>query len=141
MQFNDLYQEILLDHYKHPRNRRDLSHIPDSHLHNNPTCGDSVKLEVDVKDGIIEKVYFDGHGCAIDMASASIMTDIVKGKSKEEAISFVENVLAVLRGESKEPLDNYGDLVVFSGLRDYPVRVKCATLPWHALLAELKSLK
>lgn len=141
MQFNDLYQEILLDHYKNPRNKKDLSHISDSHIHNNPTCGDTVKLELDISDGIIKNVFFDGHGCAIDTASASIMTQTVKDKTIDEAVELVENILALIRGESDEPIEKYGDLVVFSGLADYPVRIKCATLPWHALLSELKALK
>ncbi|AEJ60875.1 SUF system FeS assembly protein, NifU family [Spirochaeta thermophila DSM 6578] len=138
---DDLYQEILLDHYRHPRNKRPLPHIPESRAHENPTCGDSVKLEVKLHDGVIEEVAFDGKGCAIDTASASIMTELLKGKTVEEALALAEKVIRMIRGEDPTPFEEFGDLVVFSGLSAYPVRVKCATLPWHALLDEISKLR
>ena len=134
MAFDDLYQEIILDHYRHPRNAADLSEVSDEHVHENPTCGDSVKLNVNVKDGKVESVQFDGSGCAISMASASMMTELIIGKSVEEAKSLIERFTQIMRGdEDAAELEEYGDLAALSGVIQYPLRIKCATLAWHAL--------
>ena len=134
MAFDDLYQEIILDHYKHPRNAADLSDAPAEHVHENPTCGDSLKLVVEVsKDGVIESVKFDGSGCAISMASASMMTDRLIGKTVEEALRIAEEFAGVMRGElDVSALEKYGDLVALGGVVQFPLRIKCATLAWHA---------
>ncbi len=132
---DDLYMEIILDHYKSPRNKADLSHISDDDMHENPSCGDSLKLEISMgDDGRIESVRFDGHGCAISTASASLMTERLPGKTPEEARSFIDIFLKVLRGEEPTSrLDEWGDLAVLGGVVQFPLRVKCATLAWHAL--------
>ena len=132
---DDLYMEIILDHYKSPRNKTDLSHLSDDQVHENPSCGDSVKLEVTMnEDGRIGSVHFDGHGCAISTASASLMTERLPGLTVNEARKFIASFLSVFRGETGgEVLEEWGDLAVLGGVTKFPMRVKCATLAWHAL--------
>ncbi|HUJ73965.1 MAG TPA: SUF system NifU family Fe-S cluster assembly protein [bacterium] len=137
--FDEMYQEIVMDHYRAPRNAARLDHIPQSMAHENPTCGDSLKLEVIVgKDAKLEQVRFDGKGCAISTASASLMTETVKGLTVAEARRLADTFIRALRGEAPiDALDDMGDLVAFKGIASFPVRVKCATLAWHALLVSL----
>ena len=138
-EFDDLYQEVIMDHYRHPKGRADLSHISDERAMENPTCGDSIKLEV-LKDGQgrIAEVRHNGHGCAISTASASLMSEYTRGLSPEEARAAAERFIGALRGEGRlEELDAMGDLAALRGVAGLPVRVKCATLAWHALLKEL----
>jgi nitrogen fixation protein NifU and related proteins len=138
MSFDDLYQEIILDHYRSPRNRASLDHVPEALAHENPSCGDSLKLEVVVKDGVLEGIRFDGKGCAISTASASLMTESVRGRSLAEAREIAGGFIRALRGEAApETLDAMDDLAAFKGIIKLPVRVKCATLAWHALLSAL----
>ena len=131
---DNLYKEIILEHYKHPRNKADLSHIHEDEMHSNPSCGDSVKIEVLFDEsGRICKASHDGQGCAISTASASLLTENIFGKTKAEAITFIENFLAILRGESSpEVLEEFGDLAALGGVMQFPMRIKCATLAWHA---------
>jgi len=134
MAFDDLYQEIILDHAKNPRNKENLDFISEDEVHENPTCGDSIKLAVDFNDdGKLKRVRFDGDGCAISTSSASMMTEIVEGKSKEEVLKITKNFILIMRNESNKSLDEWGDLIALEGVIKYPLRVKCATLPWHAL--------
>lgn len=137
--FDDLYQEIVMDHYRSPRGAARLDHVPNSRAHENPTCGDSLKLEVVVgADGLIERVLFDGKGCAISTASASLMTESVRGLSVAEARERASSFIKALRGDiPADTLDGMGDLAAFKGIASFPVRVKCATLAWHALLVSL----
>jgi len=137
--FDDLYQEIVLDHYRSPRNKARLDHVPESMVHENPSCGDSIKLEVALdNDGKLQGLRFDGRGCAISTASASLMTEKLKGLSVSEARSLADRFISTLRGEKPlETLDDMGDLAAFKGVAQFPVRVKCATLAWHALLLSL----
>ena len=137
--FDDLYQEIVMDHYRSPRGAARLDHVPNSLAHENPTCGDSLKLEVVVDGGgRIERVLFDGKGCAISTASASLMTESVKGLTVAEARDRASSFIRALRGEvPTDTLDELGDLAAFKGIASFPVRVKCATLAWHALLVSL----
>ncbi len=138
---DDLYMEIILDHYKSPRNKADLSHLSDDNMHENPSCGDTIKLELLLgEDGRIDSARFDGHGCAISTASASLMTDRLKGKTPDEARELITVFLKVLRGEeAAERLEEWGDLAVLGGVVQFPMRVKCATLAWHALEKALES--
>ncbi len=134
MAFDDLYQEIILDHAKNPRNKENLDFISDDDVHENPTCGDSVKLAVDFfDDDRIERVRFDGDGCAISTSSASMMTELVAGKSRKEAIEISKSFISIMRNEHENTLDDWGDIMALQGVIKYPMRVKCATLPWHAL--------
>jgi nitrogen fixation NifU-like protein len=136
--FDDLYQEIIMDHYRRPRGAAKLDHVPQAMAHENPTCGDSIKLEVVVENGRLERVRFDGRGCAISTASASLMTESLQGLSVEEVRERADTFIKALRGEiPASVLDSMGDLAAFKGLTSFPVRVKCATLAWHALLVSL----
>ena len=134
MAFDDLYQEIILDHYRNPRNSADLTFISEENVHENPSCGDSVKILAVVKEGKVEKLEFDGKGCAISVASASMMTDLLAGKTVDEAKRVIKRFQAIMRGEGEpSELDEWGELAALSGVIDFPLRVKCATLSWHAL--------
>ena len=135
MAFDDLYQEILLDHYRNPRNAAVLDHISDENLHENPTCGDSIKLDVKISsDGKIEKLFFDGKGCAISVASASMMTELIKGKDVKSAMKTIQQFIEVMRGsQERDVLEEWGELAALGGVIKFPLRVKCATLAWHAL--------
>lgn len=135
MEFDDLYQEIILDHYRSPRNKRPLPHIPDEQVHENPACGDNVKLEIKINaDNFITDISFDGSGCAINTASTSMMTELLIGKSRSEALELTGQFLTILRGEmSPELLDAWGDLTSLKHVVSFPVRVKCATLAWNAV--------
>jgi nitrogen fixation NifU-like protein len=139
MSLDDLYRDIILDHYRNPRNAAILDHIPVENVHENPVCGDMVKLETVVnQEGILTNVLFDGRGCAISTASASIMTEEIKGKSIDEVKAIAGSFIQIMRGEkSPDALDGMGDLVCLKGVIQYPLRVKCATLAWHALLDNL----
>lgn len=140
--FDDLYQEIIMDHYRSPRGAAKLDHVPQAQAHENPTCGDSIKLEVTVGDGRLERVRFDGKGCAISTASASLMTETLHGLSVTDARERANTFIKALRGEiPASVLDSMGDLAAFKSLTSFPVRVKCATLAWHALLVTLPAEK
>ncbi|OIO60565.1 MAG: SUF system NifU family Fe-S cluster assembly protein [Verrucomicrobia bacterium CG_4_10_14_3_um_filter_43_23] len=140
---SDLYQEIILDHNKHPCNAHkmcDCSHCADGH---NPLCGDQVTVYVKLENDKIEDISFVGQGCAIFKASASLMTLYLKGKTLPEAVSLMEKVNTILTSEEEPDVDNedLGDLVALLGVRRFPVRVKCATLPWHAFKAAIEGDK
>ena len=135
----DLYQEVILDHSKAPRNYR----IPPAVTHEadgrNPLCGDVFHVAVAVEDGKIKDIGFQGQGCAISTASASMMTESVKGKTLDEGKNLFEWFHRLLTAPPTlgEPAGPLGKLAVFSGVREFPVRVKCATLAWHTLKAAL----
>jgi nitrogen fixation NifU-like protein len=137
--FEELYQEIIMDHYRRPRGAADLSSLPESLSHENPSCGDSIKVELALSgDGRIESLRFDVRGCAISTASASLMSVFLTGKELPEARSSAEDFIGALRGDlGLERLDAMGDLASLRGVSAYPMRVKCATLAWHAMLAAL----
>ncbi len=134
MAFDDLYQEIILDHAKHPRNKENLDFISDDEVHENPTCGDAIKLAVEFDShGKLKRVRFDGDGCAISTASASMMTELVEGKTREDALSMATGFVGIMRDGAENTLEEWGDIMALEGVIKYPLRVKCATLPWHAL--------
>ena len=137
--FDDLYQEIIMDHYRTPRGKAVLDHVPQSMAHENPTCGDSIKLEVALDaERRVQRVRFDGSGCAISTASASLMTETLRGLTIAEARKRAVTFIKALRGElPASALDEMGDLAAFKGMTSFPVRVKCATLAWHAILLSL----
>jgi len=137
--FDELYQEIILDHYRRPRGSARLDHVPDSAILENPTCGDSIKVEVTLSpEGSFLGARFEAKGCAISTASASLMTLAVAGRGLEEVRDIAWSFIRALRGDdSVEALDAMGDLVAFKGVAKFPARVKCATLAWHALLEAL----
>ena len=135
---NDLYQEVILDHNKRPRNFRRIE--PASHHADgfNPLCGDKLSLTMTIEGENITDVAFQGSGCAISKASASLMTDAVKGKSVEEARSLFERFHRMVTTPPDAPVEDMGKLSAFAGVREFPVRVKCASLAWHTLKAALE---
>ena len=138
-ELRELYQEVILDHNKKPRNFRvidNANHHADGH---NPLCGDNVSIYVDVEDGIIRDISFQGSGCAISKASASLMTTVLKGKSIDEAeVAFHQfHDLVTEEAPEDDDLESLGKLAVFSGVREFPARVKCASLAWHTVHAAL----
>jgi len=135
MELDELYQDIILDHYKNPHNFGEGEASCTNVELDNPVCGDHIKLMLLIDENdIIQDVKFTGSGCAISMASASIMTDEIKGKKVQEVRAIIEDVLGAMRGEKKaDSLDEHGDLIALKGVMKFPVRVKCATLAWHAV--------
>lgn len=133
----DLYQETIIDHSKRPRNKGALEQATHSAEGYNPLCGDRVTVELKMENGRIAAANFQGVGCAISTASASLMTDAIKGKTAEEAEKTFEKFHHLLT-EERPPAADLGKLAVFSGVREYPMRVKCATLAWHTLRAALR---
>ena len=137
---SEFYTELILDHNKSPRNRRRLEGADRTADGYNPLCGDRVTVFVNVEDDVVKEVTFEGAGCAISTASASLMTESLKGKTLDEVKAIFEDFHDMVAGEelcekSKPP--SLGKLNVFSGVRQYPARVKCATLVWHTLNAAL----
>ena len=137
----DLYQEVILDHNKTPRNfgsMPDPDHFAEG---NNPLCGDQLRLYIKMDGDRVEQIRFEGSGCAISTASASLMTEVVVGKTRREVEALYQSFHELLTGDPSvvaEAGPELGKLAVFSGVREYPVRVKCATLAWHTLQAALK---
>lgn len=140
MELDDLYQEIILDHYKHPRHHQAIPEAEAMVDEENPTCGDHIKLNARVEGDRVAEVAVDCQGCAICTASASMMAEKVVGGSVSEAQTFAHAFTALMRGGPDLSDDQLGDLVALRGVRQYPLRVKCATMPWHALDAALKKL-
>ena len=137
----ELYQEVILDHTKNPRNFRELENASHDAKGHNPLCGDRLSLYILVEDGVIRDVSFKGAGCAISTASASMMTEALKGKTEAEAEALFGAFHDVVTGKEGADEEALGKLAVFAGVRDYPVRVKCATLAWHTLKAALVDKK
>ena len=137
---HDLYQEMVMDHNRRPRNFRAIEGADRKAEGFNPLCGDQVTVYLKLRDGVIEDVAFQGVGCAISKASASMMTEAVKGRSLEEAHALFEAFhRMVTRGvEGEYDAELLGDLEILSGVTAYPVRIKCAVLPWHTLQAALE---
>ena len=132
----ELYQEVVLDHSKSPRNFHALEGASAHAEGNNPLCGDQVHVWVALDGDVLKDVAFTGNGCAISKASASMMTQAVKGRSKEETAALFDAFHKLVTGISPDP-ESLGKLAVFAGVSDYPVRVKCASLAWHTLKAAL----
>ena len=133
---NDLYQQVILDHCKQPRNFHEMPAATCSAQGRNPICGDQLRLFLTVENGVIKDASFTGSGCCISKASASLLTDYVKGKTRTEAEKTFEQVremvtTGIVNGD-------VGKLAVFAGVHKYPARVKCAILAWHALVGALK---
>ena len=139
-ELRDLYQEMILDHSKRPRNFGDLAGANRRAEGYNPLCGDRETVYVRLEDDVLKDVGFRGAGCAISTASASMMTESLKGRTRAEAEALFErfhDLITGRDGESKTERPDLGKLAVFSGVREFPIRVKCATLPWHTLKAAL----
>jgi nitrogen fixation NifU-like protein len=136
-ELRELYQELILDHSKHPRNLGALDEASGIAEGTNPLCGDQAKVYVRVEGGVVQDVRFEGHGCSISTASASMMTEAVKGRTTEEAEALFERFHALITAPPDQAGAGIGaelgKLAVFSGVCEFPVRVKCASLPWHTL--------
>ena len=132
----DLYQELIVDHSRRPRNYRRLENATRQAEGFNPLCGDKVKVYVDLENDVVRDISFEGEGCAISKASASLMTETIKGKSKAEVEQLFSRFRHLATGTGDG--SGLGKLAVFSGLRGFPARVKCATLVWHTLHAALE---
>jgi len=136
-QLDELYREVILDHYSRPRNRRRIE-SPDAEAEGyNPLCGDDVTVQLRLKDGTISEAAFEGQGCSISQASASILTEQVQGLSPAEAQALAEDFRRLMQDGAEVDRD-LGDLEALTGVQKFPVRVKCATLAWNALLEALK---
>ncbi len=136
-ELRDLYQEVILEHSKRPRNYRTLEGANRSAEGFNPLCGDHFTVYLDVEEGRIRDIAFQGSGCAISKASASMMTQALKGKTTEEAEALFNKFHHVVTGKNGAQSEELGKLAAFAGVSEFPVRVKCATLAWHALHAAL----
>tara|TARA_B100000579_G_scaffold292175_1_gene242704 strand:+ start:579 stop:1043 length:465 start_codon:yes stop_codon:yes gene_type:complete len=145
MNLKELYQEIILEHGKNPRNLRKTENFNKDAKGNNPLCGDNVHVYLKLNDQRkVEDISFEGSGCAISMASASIMTDLIKGKSDNEAKEIIEDFLGMIKKnpDLKSKIlkeDDKTKLMCLSGVKQYPMRVKCATLSWHTLVSAIES--
>lgn len=137
MELRELYQEIIIDHNRNPRNHHAMDDATTQANGFNPLCGDKLTVYAKLEDGIVKEVSFVGCGCAISQASASLMTDELKGKSIEEAHSIFQRVHHMLTQDDESQLPSVGKLTVLAGVKAFPARVKCATLAWHTLEAAL----
>lgn len=139
-ELSELYQQVILDHNKKPRNYHKLesaNRVAEGH---NPLCGDQLTVYMQLEDEVVKDLSFEGSGCAISKAAASMMTQSVKGKTREEAVTLFKEFHSMVKGELDEEAqpNNLGRLKIFSGVRDYPARVKCASLSWHTMHAALQ---
>lgn len=139
MSLDELYRDVILDHYSHPRNKGVAEPADAVREGANPLCGDEIRVSLRVRGGVVEDVRFDGKGCSISQASASMMTELVKGKRIEDARRAIDAFKGMMRGEQAPP-DGLGDLEALQGVRKFPVRVKCATLSWITLELALEDL-
>ena len=141
VELDDLYQEIILDHFKNPRNARPLTDDEVVVDEENPTCGDQIKLFAKVEDGKVVDVKYEARGCAISTASASMMSELAMGRSIDEVRELTTSFSAMMRGEKPFEGDGFDDLIALEGVKRYPLRIKCATMCWHALNSALDQLK
>jgi nitrogen fixation NifU-like protein len=132
-ELDDLYRDIILDHYRHPRHRGHLDSPDATHEGLNPLCGDEVTVEVKVDGGKLADIAYSGSGCSISQSSASMMTEAVEGKTIDETRRLINGFTAMMRGSEDIDPESLGDLEALSGVRQFPVRIKCATLAWHTL--------
>jgi nitrogen fixation NifU-like protein len=138
MELTDLYRDVILDHNRRPRNFGPLEPADASAEGVNPLCGDRLTLRLNLAEGRIDEIRFEGQGCAISTASASLMTEAVKGKTRAQALDLFDRVHRLLTDDAGSA-EELGKLAALSGVREYPARVKCASLCWHTLAAALKS--
>ncbi|ADL70086.1 Fe-S cluster assembly sulfur transfer protein SufU [Thermoanaerobacterium thermosaccharolyticum] len=129
---NQLYSEIIMEHYENSPNRRELENPTIKERGHNPLCGDDITLELKMNGDVIEDASFVGHGCAISQASTSMMCDLIKGKNKKEALKLVEKFIDMIHKKDVD-LDELGDAQILQGVSDFPARVKCALLAWKTL--------
>lgn len=142
-ELKELYQQVILDHNKSPRNFRQIENATQHAEGYNPLCGDHIDIYLMMEDGVVKDVSFKGEGCAISKASASLMTSLLKGKTKEEIEKLFEKFHNLVTGKLGEnpDIEELGKLAVFAGVQEFPVRVKCASLAWHTMMNALKGMQ
>jgi nitrogen fixation NifU-like protein len=134
-----LYQEVILDHYRRPRNKRALEAPTGVCFLKNPVCGDEVDVQLIVRDGVVAEATFGGRGCSISQASASMMTELVKGRTLEDVRALVDRFAAMLRGDAEAAKDEkLGQARALAGVARFPARIRCASIAWDALLKAMK---
>ena len=138
---HELYQDVILEHNRRPRNNREIVDATCTAEGYNPTCGDDIKIFIKLDGKVIVDVSFSGEGCAISQASASLMTELINGKTIDEARAIVDKICKYLSGEESDinALEEYGEVISLCGVKNFPMRIKCATLAWHALHDALKN--
>lgn len=142
MSLDDLYQEIILDHYRSPKNRAEVLENEDVCVHHsNPLCGDEMDLRIRVKDGLLDGVAFSGEGCSISQASASAMTQATLGRELHDVLDLAEDFRLMMHGEEPKRPDDLLDGIAFQGVAKFPVRVKCALLSWMAVRDAVETFK
>lgn len=141
MSLDDLYRETILDHYKKPRNKRHIDGADIDLEHNNPLCGDEIRIEAVVRDGVVSDIAFEGQGCSISQASASMLTDQATGKSLEDLEQLILSFRGMMAGKAEVDDDALGDLAALKGVTKYPVRIKCAVLAWDTLQEGVQSYR
>jgi nitrogen fixation protein NifU and related proteins len=134
---DELYKEVILDHYKNPRNKRALPGAERSCTKNNPLCGDEITVHAHVTDGRVAEVTFEGSGCSISQASASMLTEAIEGSSLEDAEALAGRFRGMMEGKVEPDEETFGDLMALKGVVKYPVRIKCAVLAWDVLQGAL----
>ena len=138
MSLDDLYKEVILDHYKRPRNKRDLPGATVTRRKNNPLCGDDIAIHATLDDGRVVEIAFEGQGCSISQSSASMLTESVHGKSVGDAERLADDFRGMMEGRTDPDEDEFGDLLALKGVVKYPVRIKCAVLAWDVLQEALR---
>jgi nitrogen fixation NifU-like protein len=141
-QLDDMYREVILDHYRSPRGRKPIKREDILSGGSNPACGDEIEMSAEVENGVVKDVHVDCKGCAISVASGSMLAEAVKGKSFEDVLKLAEAVRRMLKGEENVELpEEFEDIEALKGVRNFPVRVKCALLSWVTLIEGLKNYK
>lgn len=133
MSLDDLYREVILDHYRNPRNKHGLDPATIELTHNNPLCGDEITIRATIEGNTVTDVAFEGQGCSISQASASMLTELVKGKPLDQVEDLITQFRSMMSGKQIDDEDVLGDLVALKGVVKYPVRIKCAVLAWDTL--------
>jgi nitrogen fixation NifU-like protein len=135
---DELYKEVILDHYKSPRNKRELLGASYRCSRNNPLCGDEIEVAVTVEDGVVTDATFQGAGCSILQSSASMMTEAITGTRVDDALALASAFRGMMAGEVEPDEETFGDLVALKGVVKYPIRIKCAVLAWDVLQEALQ---
>ena len=141
MDLTTLYRAVIMDHYKSPRNKGLIKQNPYHFVHlNNPSCGDDMNVEILVDGNIVVDVRHDGKGCSICCSSASVMSEILKGKTVEKAKEIIADFYEVVKGQEPKDEESLGEAIAYMGVRDFPARIKCATLSWKAVEQAIKEV-
>lgn len=138
---DDMYRDIIMDHFRSPRGKKPLEQVDITSQGSNPACGDELEMQVEMDDGAVKDIHVDCRGCAISVASGSMLAEIIKGRSLEEARRIAELVRRMLKGERVDLPDDLGDIDALQGVRQFPVRIKCALLSWVTLIEGLNNFE